>query len=102
MFQEKNIVDIDKKMEKVKNTIDNIIKFLIDNFEHEIIIISPTKQKIRCFFIRRSYFSSILIEILKIPNIPMIIKKIIGKSIKRSKLLFLFKGEILTIFNYTF
>ena len=32
----------------------------------------------------------------------MIIKKIIGKSIKRSKLLFLFKGEILTIFNYTF
>ena len=77
-------------MEKVKNTIDNIIKFLIDNFEHEIIIISPTKQKVDVF-IRRSYFSSILIEILKIPNIPMIIKKIIGKSIKRSKLLFYLK-----------
>ena len=55
MFQEKNIVDIDKKMEKVKNTIDNIIKFLIDNFEHEIIIISPT-TKIRCFLLEDRIF----------------------------------------------
>ena len=43
-------------MEKVKNTIDNIIKFLIDNFEHEIIIISPTKQKIRCFLLEDRIF----------------------------------------------
>ena len=59
----------------------------------------PTKQKIRCFFIRRSYFPSILIDILNIPNIPIIIKKTIGKNIKRSGLFFLFKDKNLNIFK---
>ena len=57
----------------------------MDNFEHTIIITRPSKQNIICFFIRRSYFSSILIDMLKIPKIPIIIKKTIGKNIKRSK-----------------
>ena len=84
----------------MKNIIEKIIKFLMDNFEHTIIITRPSKQNIICFFIRRSYFSSILIDMLKIPKIPIIIKKTIGKNIKRSKLLLLIKDENLIIFKY--
>ena len=31
-FRKKNIVDIDNKIENIKNKIERIIKFLIDNF----------------------------------------------------------------------
>ena len=98
----KNIVDIDNKIENTKNIIEKIIKFLMDNFEHTIIITRPSKQNIICFFIRRSYFSSILIDMLKIPKIPIIIKKTIGKNIKRSKWLLLIRDENLIIFKYFF
>ena len=45
----KNIVDIDNKIENMKNIIEKIIKFLIDNFEHTIIITRPSKQNTICF-----------------------------------------------------
>ena len=72
----------------VKRIIEKRIIFFIDNFEKVKIIIRPIKQKIVCFFIKSSNLSSILIDTLNIPKIPIIIKKTIGKNINRSKLFF--------------
>ena len=74
------------------------IRFLIDNFEKEIIIIRPIKQKTKCFLIKNSYLSSILIDTLNIPKIPIIIKKRIGIKMKKSKLLFWLINKSLFIF----
>ena len=73
------------------------ITFFIDSLEKVNIIINPIKQKIMCFFIRNSNFSSSLIDTLNIPNIPILIKKRIGKKMKRSKLLFLVRDSNLFI-----
>ena len=77
----KKIVEIDNKIEQVKIKNEIAIRFLRDNFENKYIIVSPKTQKIRCFFINKSYLLSIRIETLKTPKIPTIIKKITGKKI---------------------
>ena len=81
----KNIFVIERIIEMVKRIIEKRIIFFIDNFEKVKIIIRPIKQKIVCFFIKSSNLSSILIDTLNIPKIPIIIKKTIGKKINRSK-----------------
>jgi len=98
------MVDAARIREIRKKVIEIIIIFLIENFDKIIRVKIPIRQKIKCFFIKISYFSSGLVDALKTPKIPIVkrtrIEKKIHLSIPKNKFLLLIL--LLSIINSFF